>query len=465
MADQINCIDQAYNRQTKKHDIDKIKACLERKIDRYFASCDQFHANIRDAMIDARDGLVDLKFVEIDAKIKELAKKQAFSLDVFLSDMILSLFFGPLAGTAAAKLFMKGLSGISGVRGGIRQFSNTKEFAEIGKAGKLTAGAKESLAEKGIRTISSQNGAASSSQAGKYSEFASGVIVDSFELIFDKILHITDEKSASVRTPKQKFDSSDGYDYARTPLELNTTRARKYYNYQKRLNDISKLNIEFMLNNLTSVASLSLLNGLIDGLNASIEGFENSDVDFYEEVKNLTKIFLLPFYFGPPSDWATHSRVVGGEMDWWEGARAFATGSTPPVERELLIKNVGIGREYEYRINIPEDLKSMLIENICMPGTKQQYKKRYLEYKQARLNRKTGDGIDKKKQVWLPFETVRPNNGVNINDPKSEYYTADETAFKALQNKASEIYVQCLANDSYFLSLLQKEGYFRPGRK
>jgi hypothetical protein len=122
MSKTKNCVNSAYDKQTKKYDIDKIKVCLNNKINVYFSSCEQFHRKISDAMKDATLAMIDFKFTEIDASLKEIVERNKFSMGVFLADLVLSIFVGPLLGTLSGKLFMSGIDGISTLRAGFVDF-------------------------------------------------------------------------------------------------------------------------------------------------------------------------------------------------------------------------------------------------------------------------------------------------------------------------------------------------------
>jgi hypothetical protein len=455
-----DCVDRAYDKNTKKYDIDKIKVCLHNKINVYFSSCDQFHRKISDAMQDVTGAMTDFKFTEIDAKLKQIVESNKFSLGVFLCDMVLSIIIGPLLGTLSGKLFMSGIDGISTLRSGLLDF----EKKSLGKMANVEASADviDALGELGIRTIfakrsevidfSSLNSSKRPVQTLNYKEFSTGVIVDTFELMYDKILHISDVESISTSS-KMTFDASAVPMNEPTPLEFIINKARKYYAYQKRLNDIGKLILQFFVDGAETVDSLKPLQQIIDVLNATFDDSNDSTENNYIEINNLTKITMLTFYFGKPESWATDqdSYTLGGTEVKHKATEQPSSFFNSDPERIT----------YLYHINIPVELKDKLIRNILVPGTKKSFLIYYKGIKQTHLGRTKGAGIDQKGLG--PASSGGPST--SIDDMGSEYYTADETAFRQLQNLAGKIYNECQKSDSAFLDMLSKQGLLMPRKK
>lgn len=449
----IDCLTQATPKEKKD--------CLRGKIATFASRSDDFHTSIRDAMLDATLPGIDYKLTQLTAILKELTKKEPFSIGRFFCDLMLSIVLGPLLDRMVGKFIIGPLKAIAFTREGLEDFAKKSIGTTMRRQTSLTADTREALAEIGVSALAIKRAGTvmelpgfmprESYLKGMWTEIA----IDSFEGLYHNLLVVAQTPGITPPEGTRMSLAMSTADFEPTPLEFVAMQARGYYNVQKRINEITRFTLETILELAESDKLIAQFQSTLDGLNASFDDFAREDAS--REIKNIVKMVLALFYFGDPKQWGSDKDVT--RLGRWEDAMKAFEVVEDPRSRGYLPYNMVI---YPYRIKLPAELKSMLLRNILVPGENKSFLAFYTKLKSDYYSRpvftQEGYGIER-KLGHSELEPV-PNRSVDISDPLSPWYTAEETAFNQLQQSMQRVYNELTSNgyDNFFMTMLANRG-------
>ncbi len=437
------------------------KACLRKKINSFSERATRFHQDIRDAILDAKDAGIDYKFTQITAILKDLTKKAPFSIGTFICELIVSILLGPVLDRLVGKFVIGPLTAIGEAREGLDQVTKTAlSDAQISrlKDRPMSHETGKALAELGVSTLALHKaGEVPLSFAPRDSYLKgmwSGIAIDSFESLYHKLLEVAQTPDASpVDGAPLSFASTD-IDYEPTPLEFISKQARSYFSLQERINDITRYTLETFLAFADKKDTLNRYQSVLDGLNAAFDDYAREDAK--REINNIVKMVLALFYFGDPKNWGSAKDTI----ELGPKKTEISTQAHDLIEDPKGISPSDKLVVYPYRIKIPADLKDVLLRNILIPGEKMSFIKFYMRLKSDYYSRPvfTGEGYGVDKKLSHSYMELRPD--VDISDPLSPWYTAEETAFYQLQLWMQRVYdaLTSKSYDNFFMTLLANRG-------
>ena len=331
---------------------------------------------------------------------------------------------------------------------------NTDLLQKVARPAPLSKEKIESIVQVGVDRISSSKYSLVTNQL---SDVATGVVVDSFELMFDKIGH-AGGSSRSVYfpvTPRISYNATPA-DHVPTTLEFVRSQARTYYQQQERLDDIVRYCLEWFVENTENRDVFAKLQESLDEYERRFAEYRAVENLAKREIHNLTKMILVLLYYGDPKKWAQDDPII-------RKGDAFGQGRYPGSPSSNVYFRGGESF-FAYDSTFPEDLKKVLVSNLMVPGRSKSFLAVMTAAKQKALRRDNGDGLDTKRS----YRTEKPDSlDAYVGNVASEWFTAEETAFWFLRRTMMSIYGELTSKsyDNHFMTMLQRRNLLTPSTR
>jgi hypothetical protein len=409
----------------KLEHLDAIKGCLSGKAIQLHNSNIEYFESMHRAMLQAINPAQDLKLSEVTGRIEELEKhisQNRFSIGSFLFDLVMSAVLSPVLGTAVGKLVAGPLVNLIAPRSRMLRLSGWVKTVKT---------MKPQPADTARRRLAVQLAEKLFGKSDKFivryelDDVATGVVVDTFELIGDKIHEVLDTPPNLI--PFSRKDKVSAYSATPNRVEMESefvhSSADRYLIQQKRITEETTASYLSIINRVDDELLLKLIQGGLDNWNEPWLTFDLKRAEL--EMQNFTKMILVLLYFGDPKGWL--------------GDRPTRSESTT--------------KRYHYEIGLdtrlPDKTIEKMVTNFMVPGTLTSYLIHTTGAKRARLGRKSGPGIEEKgvisgDDIWGPGPVRYGQGSANpkefVPSLSNPLFTAKETAFHILFSDMQRLY-------------------------
>jgi len=424
--------------------LDETKACLSAKLVEMHNSTIDYYKAMHQAMRDAVHPALDIKLSELTGRLNELEKlasQNQFSIGMFLCDLVLSVAITPVLGTVVGRLVAGPLVNIIAPRS--RMLRLSKRVERRGGKNPESANTTESRGSQARILAAELFSNMPSSPIYELDDVATGVVVDAFQLIHDKVLGVLGEPPGLI--PFSHKGRLSAYDplpnRVDTESEYVDTRADRYLLLQTRATEATTRTQSATLANISDKERLAEIQEVIDKWNAGWKDYNRERASW--EMQNFTKMILVLLYFGDPNAW------IG------DGIR----------------RDVSAKKKFHYEFaldsKLPPETRDILVSNFMVPGNNVSYLVETTRLKQSTLRRKNGPGIDQKGSVsgddiWGPGPVPYGQNSAGpyafVPTLSNELFNAKETAFYRLFSDMQRLYKQVTSkgHDVAFQQMMER---------
>jgi hypothetical protein len=411
-----------------------------------------FHKGIEQAILLCKDAVIDYKLTELTDNVNRLAAQRRVSAGKFFCDLLLQVALSPVLGTIVGHLATRPLDAIARVRSGLVEMEGmVANFAK--RTAKVNEDSLDAFAEAVLKKVV-KDPARKREVAAKLgtglSDVHTGIVVDSFQKINEGLFNLWS-------APSEEVNKLEGYvpfdrDVSRqipTNLEMITNNANNYIKYQTEANASARSILEWLLARTKKRDALQAFQKFLDFIAKEFSESSKNSVAWEREIKNLSKMVGVLLYWGDPDKWGKPQKNV----------------RTVRQKTEM-----DVYTSYAFDPTWPPALIQQVLTNILFPGSNETFLDYFTGLKRRALGRDKGPGINGRRThseidesfgLGPPRGTIAP---LEIRNPKSEYFTAQDLAFFAFQQYMKGIYNQLNSGeyDTFFQNLLRERSLLPP---